>query len=86
MAVKTSKKGLFFTIDAILSVSLLLGVLLLITQFYVVYQPRSNLDYLSSDMADVLNEITVGEINNAFVQQKIADGNITRLNNSILNR
>jgi len=78
------KKAIFFTIDAILAVSILLGTLMVITTFYINTQPRVNMDYIATDMISVLAELRVGETNNTLINQLITNGNITHTENSVL--
>lgn len=80
------KKGLFFTIDAILAVGILLGTLIVITTFYVNVQPRVNLDYIATDLINVLAELKISEIENDYVDELINNGNITHLNYSLLDQ
>ncbi len=80
------KKGLFFTIDAMLAVAILLGTLIVITTFYVNVQPRVNLDYIATDMINVLAELKIGEVNNSYVQELINNSNITHMNYSVLDQ
>lgn len=78
------KKGLFFTVDAIIAVSILLGSLILITTFYISEQPRVSLNYIATDMVSVLAELEVNEVDNDYIDELIANGNITKLDNTLL--
>lgn len=83
---RKNKKGLFFTIDAILAVSILLGTLLVITSFYVGERSRVSVDYIANDVMNVLYELKVSEVDNPFVDELIANESITNMDNSILSQ
>ncbi|MBW2992659.1 hypothetical protein KY345_05575 [Candidatus Woesearchaeota archaeon] len=77
------KNAFFFTFDALLASVILLGMLMIITKYYMSEQETTHLSYLSQDMMTVFNTLKVGEMNNDWVNAKIADGNITNLNYTI---
>ena len=78
------KKAVFFTIDALLAASILLGGILLLSAHYVNEQPTAHLNYLSQDIINCLSTLKVNELNSSYIDGLIADGNITNVNNSIL--
>ena len=78
------KKGFFFTMDAMLAASIIFISILLISSYYI-YEPIAiSISYQSQDIVRILSEMTVGEINNNYIKGEISSGNITRLNNTIL--
>ncbi|MBR9692205.1 hypothetical protein GOV06_05470 [Candidatus Woesearchaeota archaeon] len=79
-----SKRGFFFTVDALLAASILLGGLLLLSSHYINTQPTAHLNYLSQDIINSLDVIKISDLNNSYVNELIANSNITDLNNSIL--
>jgi hypothetical protein len=78
------KKGVFFTIDAILAILLIAIGIVLVSGFYMFNPPSQRMDYVSYDTLQVLGEMKVVESKNPFVQTLYANGTITRGNNSIL--
>lgn len=77
-------RGVFFTIDAILATSIILIVIILASSYYITETKTETMDHLSHDLLRVLTNLKVDEIDNNFTQTLIAEGNITRHNNSIL--
>ncbi len=78
------KKGYFFTIDALLALFILVTGFLLLSNLYVSTQPRTQLNYYSEDMISLFSDMKVGELNNTYLQKLIDDGNITDMDNTIL--
>jgi len=79
-----NNKGFFFTIDALLAASILLGGLIIISSHYVDNQPAAHLNYLSQDIINSLDELKINELNNSYVDELINNSNITNINNSLL--
>ncbi|MFC1753262.1 hypothetical protein ACFL96_07700 [Thermoproteota archaeon] len=80
------KKAVFFMIDALIAGLILLVGLVLITKGYMSDQPTVTLNYLAQDVLNVLNQMTVTEINNSYVQELIDNGTIDHLNNTLLDQ
>ncbi|MBL7055213.1 hypothetical protein ISS05_05650, partial [Candidatus Woesearchaeota archaeon] len=78
------KRGVFFTIDAVLAASIIVMVIVLTSSYYVKETKTKNIDYMASDLVRVLTNIKVNEINNNYINDLVAGGNITRANNTIL--
>ncbi|MBW2965905.1 VWA domain-containing protein, partial [Candidatus Woesearchaeota archaeon] len=78
------KKGIFFTIDALLAASVLLMGIIILSSAYINKQQAIHLNYLSQDIINSLNNLKINELNNSYVDELIANGNITDINNSIL--
>lgn len=78
------KRGNFFTIDAIFASLILVTAIVGASVFYVHELPRMDINYFSEDLIHVLSELTIGEVNDEYIQGLIAQGNITRINQSIL--
>lgn len=78
------KKGIFFTIDAILGTSILILTIVLASSYYISETKTGASDYLSSDLVRTFSSLKVGEIDNEYVQTLIGNNNITKLNNTLL--
>lgn len=79
------KRGYFFTLDAIIGLTMLaIGIFLFYsvsTPFPTLYsQPLS----LSQDILDALAQIKLYEFNNAFIDELRATENIKRMDNTVL--
>lgn len=79
-----NKKGVFFTIDSILAAGIIFAVILFASSVYVKEQPSFHLNYLSQDLVRTLSTLTVEEVNNEYLNERIANGDITNLDNTIL--
>lgn len=80
---KMKKKAVYFTIDAIIGVTIILFSLALISTFSVTQREEANVQFLSSDLVKVFTHLKVNDLNNNFTKTLIANGSITRLNNSV---
>lgn len=78
------KKGMFFTMDSILAAGIMLIVIILTSSSYVKQQPTFQLDYMSQDIISTLSELTVEDVNSQYVAERISSGDITNLDNTIL--
>ncbi|MBI2208844.1 hypothetical protein HYU50_05095 [Candidatus Woesearchaeota archaeon] len=78
------KRGVFFTIDAILATGIVFAIIILISSSYVSEQDRTPLSFLPQDMVKVFTNLKVSELDNDYVKSLIAAGVITRANNTIL--
>jgi hypothetical protein len=79
-----NKKGLFFTLDALLALFLLFSGLMIISNMYISTQPRTQLSYYSQDIISLFSEVKVNELNNSMLEELITNGNITDMDYSIL--
>ncbi|MBI3034845.1 VWA domain-containing protein [Candidatus Woesearchaeota archaeon] len=77
------KKGIFFTIDALLASGIIIIAILLISNFYSVEQQKANVNYASQDLVRVFSTMTVGESDNEYARALIAQGQVTNINNTI---
>src|SRR3989344_3348128 len=78
------KKGVFFTIDALLACGIIIIAIVLVSQFYYSEQQTANVNYASQDLVNVFSTMTVSQINNAYVQNLTASGIITNTNNTLI--
>lgn len=83
MALKRCKKGFFFTFDALLASVILLGILMVVTKYYISEHETSHISYISQDVITAFNTIKIAEINNSWVKSRITDGNISNLNYTV---
>ncbi len=79
-----SKRAIFFTLDALIAAGILLVGLAIISSTHINRQPTVHLSYLSDDLMGVLSELKIYEMSNSYVDELIANGNITNINNSII--
>jgi len=76
-----NKRGYFFSMDAFIALLIILGVVLFVKP------PLTQTSYeinIQEDLLDVLSNLNVGEINNTYTKQLINSGDITNLNQSVL--
>lgn len=76
-----NKKSVFFSLDALIAVIIILMTILMV---YPVIKFQINKSELSSDILHVFSELKIGEMNNSYVRLLISSGDITNLNNSII--
>jgi len=79
-----NKKAFMFTLDAIFATILLIGGLLLISQYIVKEAPRESMQFVSTDLISALSEIKVGELNQTYVSSYLMGSSNTELNLSII--
>jgi hypothetical protein len=77
-------KAMFFTTDALLAAFLIMAVLIAASSFYLHEPAKEDISFFAQDLINVIPNLMVGDINDSYVQSLIAQGNITRLNNSLL--
>ena len=78
------KKGMFFTIDSMVAAGIILAVILFASSFYLEEQPNFYLNYLSQDLTRILSTLTVEEIDNEYVNERIDTADIENLDNTVL--
>ena len=78
------KRGIFFTIDAIIAAGIILIIILYLSQAYIREPRHQYLSYVSQDTVETLGSITLESFNNEYTQTLIDQGVITRPNNTIL--
>ncbi|MBW2995307.1 hypothetical protein KY312_03065, partial [Candidatus Woesearchaeota archaeon] len=79
-----NKKAIYFSLDALIAT---LVLVLGIASYSTLTINKESFDQqyvLANDLLAVFSVLTVSETNNSFVKDKINDGNITNLNNTIL--
>ncbi|MBI4452528.1 hypothetical protein HY637_03800 [Candidatus Woesearchaeota archaeon] len=78
------KRGIFFTIDALLASGIIILSIILISNFYVYEQQKVNVNYAAQDMVRVFSSLTVGEVNNEYVKNLTLSGIISNTNNTLI--
>lgn len=78
------KKGVFFTLDALLASGIIIITILLVGNFYSEEQQSANVNYASQDLVRVFSSLTVGQVDNGYVKTLISNGLITNANSTIL--
>jgi len=81
---KNRKKGMFFTVDAILAVSILALSMILLTSYFVKEDSVPQSGFISMDSVDFLAERTVSELNEEYLQELAVRSNSTNANFSLL--
>lgn len=76
-----NKRAAIYTIDAIIALIMVLGVVLFLKPSA---QQTSPIPLLQNDLITVLSSIKISEINNSYVQQLIQNGTIVNLNQTVL--
>ena len=80
-----NKRGIFFSVDAIIAASILLIAVLLAISTYKSVRPALAVNHISGDIITSLAEIKIYEVSNdSYVSQLISEGYITKLNNTVL--
>ena len=62
------KKGLYFTIDGIISAAIILALILLVSPFYIKQTSITNLNFLSQDFLNVFSTIKFKDTNNPYIK------------------
>jgi hypothetical protein len=78
------KRGIYFTVDSIIAVSIIFLTLYLVASSYQEEQQEGPTYQKASDLVKVLSSVRVGELNSSYVQALITNGTIVRANNTIL--
>ena len=81
-----NRKCVYFTLDSIIAGAIILIVILLASSFYVEERTNIHLSYLSRDLIGVLSTTTVEDIDNDYINERISTGDITNLENTVLNQ
>jgi hypothetical protein len=76
-----NRRGYFLTLDAFLTLVLVLGLLFFVKPYS---SQVSHEVFLQGDLLSVLSSVKIGEINNSYVKSLISNGSITNLNQSVL--
>lgn len=85
-AAARGRKAIFFTVDAMMALTIMVIGIALIADRHISEREVGSQLSLTNDIVAVLGELKVGEVNNTYVQELIANGSIegAALNNSLL--
>jgi len=78
------KKAIFFTIDSLLASGIIVIAIILVANFYLVEQQKVNVKFSSQDLVRVFSSTRIVEINNEYVKNLTASGEIININNTVL--
>ncbi|MBI2651611.1 hypothetical protein HYX01_04015 [Candidatus Woesearchaeota archaeon] len=78
------KKGVFFTLDAILAAGIFLIVILAVSTSYVSQPETAPSNFFSHDITRIFANLKVNDLDNNYVKSLINSNKITRANNTIL--
>jgi hypothetical protein len=78
------KKALLFTIDALIATIIIVSTMLIFSTLYIEEERSTHVSLLSNDMLEIFSEVKVTEIDNAYVDYLISQGEISNLNNSLI--
>ncbi len=81
-----TRKGIYFSIDAILFAGIIAVVLGVTYSLYISPPQNTAATYYASDISRVFSSLTVSESTDPSIVQLIAQGEITHLNNTILDQ
>ncbi|HLD87504.1 MAG TPA: hypothetical protein VJB12_05590, partial [Candidatus Nanoarchaeia archaeon] len=80
------KKGVYFTVDAMIAVSIIFITLLLITSTHVSKKENTSSASAASDIVHIFTQAKVSELDNPYVQLLINDGTIKNSNNTVFDQ
>ena len=80
------KRGIFFTIDSIIAAGIIFAVVIVTSSLYAEKQPIVQLNYLSHDLIRTLSAVTVGNINNEYINSLIVSDDIENVDNTVLDQ
>lgn len=81
---KSSKKGIYFSLEAMLAVALLFTVIVILSHTYTYSSPRTLEDKMTKDIINLLSDTRISEIDNDYIIEKIKSGEIKDTDATIL--
>lgn len=78
------KKGLLFSVDALIASIILIGGIIISSGLYIEESKTQHMSFLAEDALGVMSEIKINEINNSYVDYLILQGDISNFNNTII--
>lgn len=75
------KKAYFFSLDALVALIIIIGIVILIKPYSSQKTPEA---HIQEDLITVLSSLKIGEINNSYVKELISENKITDINQSVL--
>lgn len=79
-----NKKGIYYTLDAILAGFLLIGVVIILLNADFETSLNEQQLHLARDLMNGLDELKIYEMDNSFLEQEINNGNITDIEQSLI--
>jgi hypothetical protein len=80
-----NKKSMFFTVDGLFAGILIVFGLIISFSFFIEEEGSdTNINYLSQDIVNSLANIKISEVNDSYIKTLISNGNISNLNNSVI--
>lgn len=76
------RKGVFSSIDAFIGSAIILAALIFATTFYGSERVYDDHSYVSQDVAEVMSNLMMGEINDTYVDYLMTSGQLLELNKS----
>ncbi len=77
-------RGFYFSLDALLSITILIIAIVGISTMYTSERQSSQIDYLTYDLVTIMSNIRVSEINNTFIEELITNGSIVNPNSTLI--
>ncbi len=81
-----TKKAFLFSVDAIIATIILVSTILIFSNLLIEEKQVTHLEFLSSDMLNIMSELKIHEVNNSYVKTLISQGNISNVNNSLIDQ
>lgn len=81
---QAKKRGVYFTIDAILAAGILITAIVLISKTYVSEPSKEQAAFISEDTISVFTNLKISEIDNDYVKSLIEVGTIENTNKTLL--
>ncbi len=78
------KRGIYFTLDALFGALLIGLALVLSSQYFISEATQPQVNYYSQDIVNSLSNIKISEVNDTYVKYLISSGQITYLNNTVI--
>ncbi|MBW2977947.1 hypothetical protein KY331_03820 [Candidatus Woesearchaeota archaeon] len=81
---RMSRKAYFFTLDAIIALGIIAASLALASFYYQSKEKTTTINLLADDLTTTFAFLSINKTNNSYVEDLIANGTITDLNNTVL--
>jgi hypothetical protein len=81
---KQKKKGIYFSIDAILALFILVITITSLSIIYYNEKPKEQLNYYSKDIINYFSTTKISELNNTYIDILISNQTITNINSTII--
>ena len=78
------KKGFLFSVDALIASIIIISSMLIFSNMYIEESESTHISLLSNDMLGIMSEMKISEINNSYAAYLISQGEVSNLNNTII--